>query len=42
MVGRLIVFVLRYGSVFGVGEVQMKMVDARRDHNPKFDLQMKG
>ena len=35
-------FVVWFEIVFGVGEVQMKMVDAQRDHNPNLDLQMKG
>ena len=41
MVVRLIVFVVLFGSVFGVGEIQMKMVDSRRNHFLVFHLQMK-
>ena len=35
-------FVVRVEIVFGVGEVQMKMVDSRRNHILLFDLQMNG
>ena len=35
-------FVVRFGIVFGMGEVQMKMVDSRRNHIPMVDLQMNG
>ena len=35
-------FVVRFEIVFGVGEVQMTMVDSRRNHIPFSDLQMNG
>ena len=35
-------FVARFEIVFGVGEVQMTMVDSRRNHIPFSDLQMNG